>query len=63
MTQTTGPGGDSPVSDYRIDAGAGQNTRPASHHVLGALNFILVLILAAVSFALFWVVAIMLGVV
>ena len=52
-----------PIDDYHIDRGAGQTQRPATHHILALLNGLLLIVLAAVSLALFWVVATMLGVV
>ncbi|MGE5268637.1 MAG: hypothetical protein ACM3JG_03070 [Thiohalocapsa sp.] len=51
-----------PISDYRIQPDPGQLQRPAAHHALGALRIILLLFIAAVSFALFWVAATLLGV-
>lgn len=63
MAQTTPPGAadPEPIDHYHVDPGAGQVTRPVSHHVLGAINFLLLILMAATSFALFWVVATMLG--
>lgn len=51
-----------PIDDYRIQPDPGQLTQPVTHHALGVLNVILLIILAVVSFALFWVVATLLGV-
>lgn len=51
-----------PIDDYHIQPDPGQLQRPATHHLLGALNAILLIFIAAVSFALFWVAATMLGV-
>lgn len=52
-----------PIDDYHVDRQIGQATRPATHHVLTIVNALLLIILAAVSFALFWIVATMLGLV
>ena len=52
-----------PIDDYRVDRGAGQTTRPATHHILALMNGLLLISLAAISFALFWIVATLLGVV
>ncbi len=51
-----------PIDDYHIDRAIGQATQPAAHHVLALVNALLLIILAAVSFALFWVVATLLGI-
>ncbi len=51
-----------PIDDYRVQPDPGQFTEPATHHVLGVLNVILLIVLAVVSFALFWVVATLLGI-
>ncbi len=65
MARTIGPGeaDKQPIDDYRIDREVGGPGRPATHHILAVLNGLLLLILAAVSFALFWVVATLLGIV
>ncbi len=52
-----------PVNDYHVDRETGQITRPATHRVLAIANGVLLVILAVVSFALFWVVATLLGIV
>jgi hypothetical protein len=52
-----------PIDDYHIQPDPGRLTQPVHHHVLGALNVILLIILATVSFALFWVVATLLRIV
>lgn len=49
------------VDDYQIDRSIGQATRPASRRILAVINALLLIILAAVSFALFCVVAALLG--
>ncbi len=51
-----------PIDDYRVQPDPGQLTRPVTHHVLGAMRGLLLIILAALSFALFWVVATLLGI-
>lgn len=51
-----------PIDDYHVDRDAGQITRPASQHVVSVMKGVLLVILAAVSFALFWVVATLLGI-
>jgi hypothetical protein len=50
-----------PIDDYRVDRHVGESTRPASHHVLAVVNALLLLLVAAVSLGLFWVVATLLG--
>ena len=50
-----------PIDDYQVETGIGPEPRSASHHVLAVLNAFLLIILAALSLALFWVVATMLG--
>lgn len=52
-----------PIDDYHIDRHIGEATRPATHHILAMVNGLLLIILAAVSFALFWIVATLLGLV
>jgi hypothetical protein len=52
-----------PIDDYHVDRETGQLTRPATHHILAVANGLLLIILAAVSFALFWIVATLLGIV
>ena len=51
-----------PIDDYRIQPDPGQLTRPVTHHVLDTVRVVMLLILAAVSLALFWVVATLLGI-
>lgn len=51
-----------PIDDYHIQADPGQLTRPVTHHVLDMLKILFLIILAAVSLALFWVVATLLRV-
>ena len=51
-----------PIDDYQVDRELGQATRPVTHHLLGLMNGLLLVILAAVSFALFWIAATFLGV-
>lgn len=51
----------STVDDYRVTGHVGERTRPVTHHVLSFLNILLLIILAATSFALFWVVMVLLG--
>jgi hypothetical protein len=65
MALTTRPGETDrePIDDYRVEPHAGELTQPVSHHILAAVNAVLLIILAAVSFALFWIVATLLGVV
>jgi hypothetical protein len=60
MAQTIRPGEQEPIGDYRVDREIGQS-RPVGHHVLSILNGLLLIILAAVSLALFWVVATLIG--
>jgi hypothetical protein len=50
-----------PIDDYHVQPHVGEFTRPATHHVLAVINGLLLIILAAVSFALFWIVATLLG--
>jgi hypothetical protein len=52
-----------PIDDYHVDRETGQMTRPATYHILAIANGLLLIILAAVSFALFWIVATLLGIV
>ena len=52
-----------PIDDYHVDRETGQTTRPTTHHILGVANGLLLILLAAVSFALFWIVATLLGIV
>ncbi len=63
MALATQPGGADrdPIDDYHVAGGAGEVTRPATHNVVAVLNALLLIVLAAVSFALFWVVATLLG--
>ena len=51
-----------PIDDYHVQPDPGQLTRPVTHHVLDTFRILLLIILAAVSLALFWVVATLLGV-
>jgi hypothetical protein len=51
-----------PIDDYHIQPDPGQLTKPVTHHVLDTLRVIMLIILAAVSLTLFWVVATLLGV-
>jgi hypothetical protein len=50
-----------PIDDYHVQPHVGEATRPARHHVIAVINGLLLIILAAVSFALFWIVATLLG--
>ena len=52
---------DEPIDDYRVEPVVGQAAQPPAHYVFGALNALLLIVLAAASFALFWVVATLLG--
>lgn len=52
-----------PIDDYHVQRDPGELTRPVTHHVLGVINGLLLIFLAVVSFALFWVVATLLGVI
>ena len=52
-----------PIDDYHVQGDPGQLTQPVTHHILGVVNGLLLIILAVVSFALFWVVATLLGVI
>ena len=52
-----------PIDDYHVQGDPGQLTQPVTHHVLGALNGIVLIFIAVVSFALFWVVATLLGII
>ncbi len=63
MAITIGPGeaDREPIDDYHVARDVGQPTRPATHHVLALVNGLLLIVLAAVSFALFWIVATLLG--
>ena len=65
MTMTTGPrrAGEPQIDDYQIDREIGQATRPATYHMLAVFNGVLLVILAGVSFALAWIVAMLLGIV
>jgi hypothetical protein len=50
------------VDDYLVTQHAGERTRSAAHHAATTLNFVLLLVVAGLSFALFWVVATLIGV-
>ena len=52
-----------PIDDYRVQPDPGQLTQPVTHHVLGVLNGLMLIVLAVVSFALFWVTATLLGII
>ena len=52
-----------PIDDYHVDRETGRVTRPASHHLMGLAKGLLLVIMALSSFALFWVVASLLGIV
>jgi hypothetical protein len=52
-----------PIDDYHVQPDPGQLVRPVTHHVLGAINGILLIILAVISFGLFWVVATLLEII
>ncbi len=62
MTLTMGPGEREPIDDYHVDRGVGEATKPVTHHVLTVVNAVLLIVLAALSFALFWIVATLLGI-
>ena len=51
------------VGDYKIDRDIGRTRRPAIDHILALANALLLLIITAVSFALFWIVATLLGII
>lgn len=51
-----------PISDYQIQPDPGQPQRPATHHLMDAVKIILLIFIAAISFALFWIAATLLGV-
>lgn len=63
MTIPPPPAGRAPIDDYHVERDPGQQTRPVTHHLLAWLKGFLLIVLAALSFALFWVVATLLGVV
>jgi len=65
MSVINQPPGDEPtkVDDYHVAAPVGELTRSAANHAVSILNVLLVVVLAFVSFALFWVVARILGIV
>lgn len=46
-----------PINDYHVQPDPGQLTQPVTHHVLGGIKFLLLIIIAVLSFALFWVAA------
>jgi hypothetical protein len=50
-----------PIDDYHVQPHVGEITRPASHHVLAVVNALLLILIAAASLGLFWVVATLLG--
>ena len=52
-----------PIDDYHVQGDPGQLTQPVTHHILGVVNGLMLIVLAVVSFALFWVVATLLGVI
>ena len=52
-----------PIDDYHVQRDPGEMTRPVGHHALSVVNGLLLIFLAVVSFALFWVVATLLGVI
>ncbi|HEX3862136.1 MAG TPA: hypothetical protein VHY35_10635 [Stellaceae bacterium] len=51
------------VDDYQVAGHVGEITRPATHHMLSFVHAVLIILLAAVSFGLFWVVMTIFGVV
>jgi hypothetical protein len=51
------------LDDYRIQPDPGQLTRPVTHHVLDTARVLMLIVLAVLSFALFWVAATLLGIV
>jgi len=63
MAQATPPDAAATIDDYRVDRQVGAATRPTAHVALSALNVLLLIVIAAISFSLFWVVATLLGVV
>ena len=50
-----------PVDDYQIDRDLGRSRRSAIDHILALARGLLLLIIAALSFAVFWVTATLLG--
>jgi hypothetical protein len=65
MAQTTRPDEpqSQPIDDYQVARDIGAATRPVTHHARNVATAVLLIIVAAVSFALFWVVGTLLGVV
>jgi hypothetical protein len=51
------------LDDYHVAGHVGEMTRSAAHHTLSAINGLLLIVMAAVSLALFWVVASMLNII
>lgn len=65
MALTTQPGapGPEPIDDYHVERGVDEAARPISHHAVSVVNFVLLIVLAALSLALAWVVGTLLGVI
>ena len=63
LTNSSGGPEREPIDDYHVAPVAGGPSRPPTHHALSVINALLLIILAAVSFALFWLVATLLGLV
>jgi hypothetical protein len=65
MADTTRPGEPQPqpIDDYQVDRDITAAARPVTHHVRNVGNAVLLIIVAAVSFALFWIVGTLLGIV
>jgi hypothetical protein len=63
LTMRPGEPSPQPIDDYNVQRHVGEATQPTTHHILATVNALLLLVLAAVSFALFWVVATLLGLV
>lgn len=57
LTSRPGEPDQQPIDDYHVDRGVGETARLAAHHLVAVVNALLLIILAAVSFALFWIVA------
>jgi hypothetical protein len=65
MAITTQPSDLEPenLDDYHVAGHVGETTRSAARHALSAVNGLLLIVMAAVSLALFWVVASMLNII
>jgi hypothetical protein len=61
VTSSTPGSEPDPLDHYHVEREAGRVSRPPSHHILAVFNGLLLIILAAASLALFWIVATFIG--